>query len=157
MQSEKLNPIISMMQFLQNSPHKQPMIPRIIALLFVLMVNSMAMAQYSVSGKVTSGEDQSPLPGVNILVKGSTQGTISDADGRYSIVVPSPDGVLIFSFVGYLTQEVSLAGRTDISVVLATDAKQLNEVVVTALGIEKDVVKLGYAQQKVSGSDFISQ
>ncbi len=120
-----------------------------------LLLVCASYAQTTVTGRVTSGEDASPLPGVNILVKGSTQGTISDADGSYSVSVPSTDAVLVFSFVGYLTQEVSLAGRSQVNVVLATDAKQLNEVVVTALGIEKDVVKLGYAQQKVSGADLI--
>ena len=103
-----------------------------------------ANAQTAVSGQVTSGEDAAPLPGVNILVKGTTDGTISDASGNYTINVPNLDATLIFSFVGYQAQEVALGGRTAISVALASDAKQLAEVVVTALGIEKDKSKLGY-------------
>jgi TonB-linked SusC/RagA family outer membrane protein len=120
---------------------------------WLMMVS--AYAQTTVSGRIVSGEDSSPLPGVNILVKGTSAGTISDADGRYSISVPSSDAVLSFSFVGYISQEVVVGGRTSIDVSLATDAKQLSEVVVTALGIEKDATKLGYSQQKVQGSDLI--
>jgi len=114
-----------------------------------------AYAQTTVSGRILSGEDSSPLPGVNILVKGTSTGTISDADGNYSIDVPSSDATLIFSFVGYLSQEVMLAGRNSVNIVLATDARQLSEVVVTALGIEKDKSKVGYAVQEVKGEDLV--
>ena len=120
-----------------------------------LLIAGSADAQTTVSGQVTAGEDSSPLPGVNILVKGTTEGTISDAGGKYSISVPSLESVLVFSFVGYETQEVSLSGRTSINVALASDARQLSEVVVTALGIEKDKSKLGYAVQDVKGADLI--
>ncbi len=120
-----------------------------------LLLVCVSYAQTTVTGKVTAGEDASPLPGVNILVKGSTQGTISDADGKFSITVPSSDAALLFSFVGYVTQEVSLAGRSTIDVVLLTDARQLNEVVVTALGIEKDKSKIGYSTQEVKGSEIV--
>ncbi|MFD1000718.1 SusC/RagA family TonB-linked outer membrane protein [Ohtaekwangia kribbensis] len=114
-----------------------------------------AYAQTTVSGRITSGEDSSPLPGVNILVKGTSIGTISDVEGRYSINAPSTDATLVFSFVGYISQEVPLAGRTSVDIVLATDATQLSEVVVTALGIEKDKAKVGYAVQDVKGSDLV--
>jgi TonB-linked SusC/RagA family outer membrane protein len=114
-----------------------------------------AQAQTSVSGRVLSGEDASPLPGVNILVKGTAAGTISDAEGRYTLDVPSGESILIFSFVGYTAQEVSIGGRSSIDVTLASDARQLSEVVVTALGIEKDKSKLGYAVQDVKGEDLI--
>ncbi len=126
-------------------------------LLFLIcfMATNYAMAQRTLSGKIVSGEDQSPLPGVNIVVKGTTNGTISDASGMYSLTINSDNDVVVFSFVGYLTQEVSIAGRSSLDITLATDAKELSEVVVTALGIEKDVVKLGYSQQKVSGADLV--
>jgi TonB-dependent SusC/RagA subfamily outer membrane receptor len=120
-----------------------------------LLIVCSATAQTTVSGQITAGEDSSPLPGVNILVKGTTEGTISDASGKYSINVPSLESVLVFSFVGYLTQEVSIGGRGSIDIALASDAKQLSEVVVTALGIEKDKSKLGYAVQDVKGADLI--
>ena len=128
-----------------------------IAVLFVagLMSVSTAWAQLSVSGKITSGEDKSPLPGVNILVKGTTNGTISDLNGDYKLTVNSSNDILVYSFVGFLTQESPLNGHTSVSIELATDATQLSEVVVTALGVEKDIVKLGYSQQKVLGTDLV--
>jgi hypothetical protein len=145
-----------MLKFLQNSLHKQFAVPRIAAFLFVLMTCSAAMAQeLQVSGKVTSGEDQSPLPGVNILVKGTTSGTISDANGAFTINVSSGNDVLVFSFVGFMSQEVPIGGRTSFDVTLASDAKQLSEIVITALGIEKDKKALGYATQNVDGSQLV--
>ncbi len=126
-------------------------------LLFVgVFASNFAMAQQrTVTGKVISGEDQQPLPGVNILVKGTSNGVISDVNGDYKVNLGENDDLLVFSFVGFLTQEVSLSGRTSLNVTLASDAKQLSEVVVTAFGIEKDAAKLGYTTQKVQGSDLV--
>ncbi|MCA6378901.1 MAG: SusC/RagA family TonB-linked outer membrane protein [Cytophagales bacterium] len=144
-----------MLKFLQNSLRKHFAIPRIAAFLFVLMTCSVAMAQeFQVSGKVTSGEDQSPLPGVNILVKGTTSGTISDANGAFIINVGSGNDVLVFSFVGFTSQEVPIGGRTSFDVTLASDAKQLSEIVVTALGVEKEKKSLGYAIQSVGAESL---
>ena len=128
-----------------------------IAVLFLagLMSASAAWAQLSVSGKVTSGEDKEPLPGVNILVKGTTNGTISDVNGDYKLTVNSASDILVFSFVGFLSQETSINGRSSVDIILASDAKQLSEVVVTALGIEKDKSKIGYATQEVRGEDMV--
>jgi TonB-linked SusC/RagA family outer membrane protein len=120
-----------------------------------LLATSVAHAQVTVSGKVISGEDQSPIPGVNILVKGTSNGTISDATGAFSITTSSDNDVLIFSFVGFLTQEVAIGGRTTVNVTLPVDATQLAEVVVTALGIEKDKAKIGYATQEVKGDALV--
>jgi len=111
-------------------------------------------AQTTVSGKITASDDSAPLPGVNIVQKGTSNGTISDVDGNFSLSVPG-DAILVFSFVGYASQETSVNGRTSINIALASDAKHLSEVVVTALGIEKDVSKLGYSQQKVQGADLV--
>lgn len=119
-----------------------------------MLIAGPAFAQSVISGRVTSGEDSSPLPGVNILVKGTAAGTISDADGRYSINVPSPDVVLVFSFVGYKAQEASLEGRTTLDISLGTDATQLSEVVVTALGVEKEKKSLGYSVQSVTSESI---
>jgi len=113
-----------------------------------------ALAQVTVSGKVTSGEDQSPIPGVNILIKGTTNGTITDAAGSFSITVGASSDVLVFSFVGFTTQEVLIGDRNFLDVVLATDATELSEIVVTALGIEKNKKALGYSVQSVSGESL---
>ncbi len=120
-----------------------------------LFASFAAFAQRAVQGKITSGEDQSPLPGVNILVKGTNTGTISDATGSFQLSVPSENDVLVFSFVGFLTQEVPVGSKTVFDIVLQSDAKQLSEVVVTALGIEKDKAKLGYAVQDLKGEDIV--
>lgn len=127
-----------------------------LTLLAVLFTISTSLAQTSISGRVTSGEDGASLPGVNILVKGTTNGTITDSQGDFTIEVPSTEAVLVFSFVGYNTQEIALQGKTIVSVVLASDAQQLSEVVVTALGIEKEKRDLGYAVQDIKG-DQMSQ
>lgn len=120
-----------------------------------LAMSLSVQAQTTVSGRVTSSEDGTPIPGVSVLVKGTSAGTITDSDGQYSIAINTTDPVLVFSFVGYLSQEVPLSGRTSVDISLATDAQQLSEVVVTALGITKDKSKVGYAIQEVNGSDLV--
>ncbi len=143
-----------MFKTLLNQKRKQNVMIRIMFVLLVSMAGTSAMAQFTVSGKITSGEDQTSLPGVNILVKGTTSGTISDADGAFTVNAGSANDVLVFSFVGFTSQEVSIGGRTSFDIVLATDAKQLNEVVVTALGVEKSKKSLGYATQSVTSENL---
>ncbi len=119
-----------------------------------LFVAQLAMAQVQVSGRVLSGEDQSPIPGVNVLVKGSTNGTITDVNGDYSITVSNRTDILVFSFVGFVSQEIAINGNTTVNVTLNSDAKQLSEVVVTALGIQKEKKALGYAVQSVTSENL---
>lgn len=104
-----------------------------------------------VQGIVRGMENGNPLPGVNVLVKNTTTGTVTDINGNYSINVPNDDDVLVFSSIGYITQEVVVNGRSVIDVTLTEDVQSLEEVVVTALGIEKEKKALGYAVQEVSG------
>ncbi len=110
--------------------------------------------QVTVTGKVTSGEDKTAMPGVNVVVKGTANGTVTDQVGGFSIVAP-PDAVLVFSSIGFSSYEVAVGSRSTIDIVLATDSKQLNEVVITALGIRKDVKTVGFANQTVQGSELI--
>jgi TonB-linked SusC/RagA family outer membrane protein len=91
-----------------------------------------------------------PLPGVSVKIKGTTTGTVTDANGGFSINVPD-NSVLIFSFIGYENQEISTKGKTTINVNMVPSSKSLNEVVVTALGIKKDERKLGYSVSTVNG------
>jgi TonB-linked SusC/RagA family outer membrane protein len=93
----------------------------------------MAFAQKVVTGKVTSAEDASALPGVTIKQKGTANGTISASNGTYSLNVPA-NAVLVFSFVGYLNEEVEVAGRTEVNVSLRADTQALGEVVITGFG-----------------------
>jgi TonB-linked SusC/RagA family outer membrane protein len=102
----------------------------------------------AVSGSVTSSEDGSALPGVNISVKGTTRGTSTNAGGTYQLNAPT-GSTLVFSFIGFTTQEIPLGNRTTVNVKLAADASQLQEVVVTALGITRDKKALNYAVQEV--------
>lgn len=88
----------------------------------------------TITGKVTSVEDDAPLPGVNILVKGTTTGTTSDLDGNYTISVPNAEATLVFQFVGYLTEEVPVGNQTSIDISLTVDFVQLGEIVVVGYG-----------------------
>ena len=98
--------------------------------IFTVIV-SMSWAQdVAVSGKVTSGADGTELPGVSILVVGTTTGTVTDADGNYKITVPSSEATLRFSYIGYVNQEIVVGNQTVIDITLAEDATQLEEVVV---------------------------
>ncbi|MBT1704615.1 SusC/RagA family TonB-linked outer membrane protein [Chryseosolibacter indicus] len=110
-----------------------------------------AFAQQTISGRVVSSEDSSPVPGVSVVVKGSAKGTLSDADGNYRISIPDDKAVLIFSFVGYITQEVMVGNQSVVNISLQNDAKELSEVVVTALGLEREKRDLGYSVQEISG------
>lgn len=117
--------------------------------MMLLMCGFQGVAQkITVSGVVRDA--QAPLPGVSILEKGTTQGTASDAEGKFTISV-NPDAVLVFSFIGLKTAEVPVNNRTTVEVTLEDDATALSEVVVTALGVPKDVKTLGYAVQSVKG------
>lgn len=90
--------------------------------------------QRTVTGTVTSREDGSPLPGVNVLLQGTSLGSITDVNGRYSLAVPQEGGVLVFSFVGFVTQAIDIGAGNVIDVQLEVDATQLKEVVVTGYG-----------------------
>lgn len=87
-----------------------------------------------ISGTVTDQEEGLPIPGVNVIVKGTNRGTSTDVDGRFTITVPGSDDVLVFSFIGYVTQEVPVGSQTTIDISLARDVTQLNEVVVVGYG-----------------------
>ena len=116
----------------------------------LLFAGTLAVAQtVQISGTVTSSEDGMPIPGVTITVKGTTLGIITAADGKYTLSVPSTAQTLVFSFVGFKTFEVPIQGQTKIDVVLEMDLVRVDEVVVTALGIQRESKALGYSVQSV--------
>ena len=127
---------------------------------FVLLMACMTFlaltgyAQQAVSGRVTSSDDGSALPGVNILIQGTTTGTTSDVDGNYKLSVPSGGATLVFSFVGYENLVVETGGRSSINVQLISDVSQLDEIVVAAFGLEREKKALGYAVTEVSGKSI---
>ncbi|MEQ8715546.1 MAG: carboxypeptidase-like regulatory domain-containing protein, partial [Cyclobacteriaceae bacterium] len=122
-------------------------------LLMILFLGSISLyaQERTISGRITSDEDASGLPGVNVILKGTTTGTTTDIDGNYKLAVPQEGGTLTFSFIGLAPQEVAIGARSTIDVVMANDVKQLTEVVVTAIGIEREKKALGYAVSEVSG------
>ena len=125
----------------------------LLKLLVLLLASAPAVAQ-TVSGRVTNSADGTALPGVSVLFKGTTAGTTTDVDGRYSINASDGNSILVFSFIGYATQEVQVGNRTAVDITLQEDITQLGEVVVTALGIERETKSLSYAAQQVSGSEL---
>jgi TonB-dependent SusC/RagA subfamily outer membrane receptor len=107
-----------------------------------------------IKGTITTAEDGNPLPGAYVKIKGANTGTASDFEGKYQITVPS-NATLVFSSIGYKDQEVALAGQSVLDIVMESDVTQVDEVVVTALGISRERKSLGYATQEVKG-DAIS-
>ncbi|MCP1381688.1 SusC/RagA family TonB-linked outer membrane protein [Runella salmonicolor] len=110
----------------------------------------------TITGKVTTSEDGTGMPGVNIVLKGSQKGTSSNATGNYSIEVNGANPVLVFSFVGYDAAEVAVGNRNVVDVSLTPGTENLNEVVVTALGIKREKRALGYSVGEVSGKDIVN-
>jgi TonB-linked SusC/RagA family outer membrane protein len=95
------------------------------------------IADVNVSGKVTDSENGEAIPGVSVLIKGGTKGTVTDANGSFSLAVPDAKAVLVFSYVGYTPQEVLVGSQTSLNVQLKSDAKTLSEIVVVGYGTSK--------------------
>ena len=107
-----------------------------------------------VSGRVTSATDSVALPGVNVVLKGTSTGTTTDSNGQYSLSLPDNGGVLVFSFIGYTSQEISVTTQSTLNVAMTEDIQSLSEVVVTALGIAKEKKSLAYSVSEVKGEEF---
>ncbi|MGJ8548946.1 SusC/RagA family TonB-linked outer membrane protein [Winogradskyella wichelsiae] len=112
---------------------KMKWVPLVVFILFGLALN----AQQTVTGTVVSQPEGLPLPGANILVKGTATGATTDFDGNYTIVVQNSDAVLVFSYIGFVPQDVTVGSKTVIDVTLAEDASQLDEIVVVGYGTRK--------------------
>lgn len=114
---------------------------------------SMHAQTKSISGVVSSKED-GLIPGVSVLAKGTTNGTTTNAEGKFKIENVQPEDYLVFSAIGYATIELPVGNKTKFDVILSTDTKVLNEVVVTALGISREKKSLGFSQQEVKGESL---
>ncbi|MCP2045687.1 SusC/RagA family TonB-linked outer membrane protein [Pontibacter sp. HSC-36F09] len=129
-----------------------------ILMLCLLLVSAFiheAMAQVrAITGTVTDATTNQPLPGVTVLVKGTSVGTASGADGTFTVNVPEGSNTLVFRFIGYQTVERPIGNQSTINVSMGTDTRQLGEVVVTALGIERNRNELAYSAQEVSGDQI---
>ena len=100
-------------------------------------VENTKFQEFVVSGKVVSLDNNEPLPGVTVLIKGTTKGTITDINGKFQLQVPDKNAILVFQFVGYLAEEVTVGDQTTINISLAADIQQLSEVVVIGYGTQK--------------------
>jgi TonB-dependent starch-binding outer membrane protein SusC len=121
----------------------------------LLMLASVVLAQERTVSGTVNDDTGSPIPGVNVLLKGTTTGTSTDADGKYSLGVSGSDAVLVFSFIGFTTQEVPVGTRTLVDVSLAADVQTLTELVVTGYGTEKKADIIG-AVAVVNNKDLMA-
>ncbi len=127
---------------------------RQLSLTIICLALGVAAYAQTITGKVTSSADGTALPGVSVLVKGSTTGTTTDMDGSFSISAGS-GSTLVFSFIGFQTREENVNNRSIIEIALDEDATLLSEVVVTALGVKREKKSLGYALQEIKGESIV--
>ncbi len=126
---------------------------RCLSMLLLTLFTIAAYAQNTVTGTVKDSKGEG-IPAVSILVKGTKQGVSSDAEGKFRIAAEK-GSVLVFRYIGYQAQEVTVGASNTINVVLADESNNLNEVVVTALGIQREKKSLGYAVQEVKGETLV--
>ena len=127
---------------------------RFLLVSFLFLASNVWAQDRTISGNISSDEDGSGLPGVNVIIKGTTVGTTTDVNGSYSLDVPSDGGTLVFSFIGLASQEIEIGARSVVDVVMSSEVEELQEVVVTALGITKEKAALGYAVTSIGGSQL---
>ncbi|GAB4421337.1 MAG: SusC/RagA family TonB-linked outer membrane protein [Bacteroidia bacterium] len=122
--------------------------------MLLILAGLQAQAQRTVSGRVTDSENGQGLAGVTVVVKGTTAGALTNDEGNYSVRVGGDADVLVFSFIGYERQEIAVGNQTAVNVQLLATGVELDDVVITALGIARDKKALGYAVTEVAGSEF---
>lgn len=127
---------------------------KFIYMLCFLLIGVVESYAQAVTGIVTD-KSGTTIPGVNVLIKGTTRGTTTDLDGKFSLEVSGNNAVLIFSSLGMVTQEIPVGTRTEFNIVLEDEANQLEEVVVTALGIKREKRALGYAMQELKSDEIL--
>ena len=120
-------------------------------LIFLALGSSFSLAQQNISGSVS--DETGPLPGVTIVEKGTTNGTTADFDGNYSISVSSEDAILVFSYLGFVTQEIS-ANSDNINVIMTSGSDELEEVVVTGYGTQRKATITG-AVAAIKGEEIV--
>ncbi|HTM98129.1 MAG TPA: SusC/RagA family TonB-linked outer membrane protein [Pedobacter sp.] len=125
---------------------------RCLTVLLFSLITVTAYAQKKVTGTVTGNSGQ-PIPGVGVLEKGTKNGAVSDGDGKFTVTVKN-GAVLVFSSIGFITKEITVGESSTIQVSLVEDEKELNEVVVTALGVKRDKRSLGYATSSIKQKDL---
>lgn len=124
----------------------------LLGLIFLSFNQNLIAQEQTVTGTVTDSENGMPLPGVTVLEKGTSNGTSTDFDGNYSLEVPE-DATLVFSMVGFMSQEISVSGQNVINLELSPDTEALDEVVVTSLGLTREKKSLGYAVTELDSEE----
>ena len=124
-----------------------------VMLIFALIGSAFAQER-TITGKITSAENGLGLPGVTVMVKGTSIGVITNADGQYSITVPSDAETLVFTFVGMEDQEFAIGNSTTINAEMVPDLLELEQVVVTAFGIERQTKALGFSAQVLEAENL---
>lgn len=122
-------------------------------LMLGLLCSFRVSAQVKITGRVLDDQQQG-LPGVSVVVKGTTTGSVTDAEGRYNLNLPSKTATLVFSYIGYVTQELAVNGQSALNVTLATDTKSLNEVIVVGYGTQRKETITG-SVVAVKGADLV--
>ncbi len=125
-----------------------------VTLIFVLSGFAVMAQQGKISGIVTD-DSNAPLPGVTVVIEGTSNGTTTNFDGEYTLQNLKEGDVVVFSFIGMVTQSVAYTGQSSLNISLLTDTQNLDEVVVTALGIQRDKKTLTYSSQQVSGEEMM--
>lgn len=121
----------------------------LLMVLFLMLNGTLMAQQINIQGKVTAAEDPAGLPGVSIVAEGTGTGTVSDINGNYSINVPNENTVLVFSYIGYASQSITVGTQQTLNVIMESEAKGLDEFIVTAFGISQEKKSLGYAAQNI--------
>ncbi|MBA4145706.1 MAG: hypothetical protein C0523_08085, partial [Cytophaga sp.] len=130
------------------------MMPKLLFFKLLFLVCISTYGQRTVQGTVTSKDDGQPIPGVNVVVQGTTTGTATDVDGKFSLSLPPGQNTLNFSFLGYVTQTITVGEQSVIDIALATDTQTLEEVVVIGYGVQKKSDLTG-AVASVRGEDLV--
>lgn len=125
-----------------------------LACLVLVGINLVQAQTVRITGTVKSSDDGMPIPGVSVVVKGTTTGGITNIDGKYDLNVPASAQTLVFSFVGMKAQEVEIGGRSVIDVTLQSESIQVEELVVTAFGIKRNPKEMGVSTAKVDAKDI---
>ncbi len=125
-----------------------------ILLVMLLLTAMQVLAQRTITGKVSSSDDGMGIPGVTVLIKGSSTGVLTNLDGNYSINIPKDAIALQFSFVGMKTQDIALTAANVLDCIMQSEAQNIEGVVVTALGITREKKSLGYSVQEIAGDQI---
>jgi len=122
---------------------------------FYVALSVILVAQERTLNGLVSDEEGMSLPGVTVIIKGTTHGTTTDLDGKYSLSGIKPENTIIFSYVGFETQEIQVGYRSLIDILLKTSAQKLDELVVTALGVKRQKREIGYSTEKIDAEAVV--